>query len=102
MKKTALVATSILTMTLFHAANAQATDSDQRKSDRRGPPPFEKLDLDGDNGISLEEFSQHRIPHGDHDTVFGFIDSNADGMISQEELRSHKPPRRNRKAMQDS
>ena len=59
---------------------------------RRGPPPFSQLDLNGDNSITLEEFSQHQVPRGDHEHIFNRIDSNGDQLITELELTSHKPP----------
>ena len=44
--------------------------------------------------MTLEEFKQHPIPHGDHETLFNIIDSDGDGVINEQELSSHKPPRR--------
>ncbi|WDE13146.1 EF-hand domain-containing protein [Thalassomonas haliotis] len=75
------------------------TDGDYRQNDRnerRGPPQFSQLDLDGDNSVTLDEFSQQPIPHGDHETIFKHIDSDGDGIITELELTSHKPPRRPR------
>ncbi len=60
----------------------------------RGPPPFSSLDMDGNGLVTLTEFEQHDIPHGDHTTVFNDIDADGDGAISETELTSHKPPRR--------
>ena len=61
---------------------------------RRGPPPFSSLDLDGDSLVTLSEFEQHEIPHGDHSTVFSHIDADDDGAITETEFTNHKPPRR--------
>ena len=88
----------LLTLSLC-AQLSYAGDGDYGKNDRnerRGPPPFSQLDLDGDNSITLDEFSQHRVPHGDHETIFNHIDSDADGVITETELSNHKPPRKPR------
>ncbi|WDE04070.1 EF-hand domain-containing protein [Thalassomonas viridans] len=80
-----------------HLSLASGNDYGQNeRHERRGPPPFSQLDLDGDNGITLDEFSQHPIPRGEHETVFNHIDSNGDGTITETELTSHKPPRKPR------
>jgi hypothetical protein len=50
--------------------------------------------MDGNGLVTLTEFEQHDIPHGDHTTVFNDIDADGDGAISETELTSHKPPRR--------
>lgn len=42
--------------------------------------------------MTLEEFSQHEIPHGEHEEVFRMIDANGDGQVTEEEFLSHKPP----------
>ncbi|WP_281560786.1 EF-hand domain-containing protein [Thalassomonas sp. RHCl1] len=72
-------------------AYSYAQDQSQNNK-RRGPPPFSQLDLNGDQAISLEEFKQHQIPRGDHETVFANIDSNGDQQISEQEHLAHKPP----------
>ncbi|WP_281556461.1 EF-hand domain-containing protein [Thalassomonas sp. RHCl1] len=66
------------------------------RNERRGPPQFSQLDLDGDSSVTLDEFSQHPVPRGDHETIFNHIDSNGDGIITETELTNHKPPRRPR------
>ncbi|WDE11302.1 EF-hand domain-containing protein [Thalassomonas haliotis] len=77
----------------FMSSLAYSSALEQSQQDkRRGPPPFSQLDLNGDQAISLEEFKQHQIPRGDHETVFANIDSNGDQQISEQELTSHKPP----------
>jgi hypothetical protein len=61
---------------------------------RKGPPVFTEIDLDGNGSVTLEEFKQHEIPHGSHEEAFSHIDSNGDESISEDELKNHKPPRR--------
>jgi len=60
--------------------------SDKHGERRKGPPNFAVLDTDNDAQISLEEFSQHKLPHGDPSKVFSRIDINQDGYISESEL----------------
>ena len=64
----------------------------QPGSERRGPPPFSSLDLNGDGRLTLEEFRSHQIPHGDHDEAFSMIDANSDRIVTQSEFENHKPP----------
>lgn len=83
---------SVLSLVLTSSlAYSYAPEQDQQDK-RRGPPPFNQLDLNGDQAISLEEFKQHKIPRGDHETVFAKIDSNGDQQISEQEHTAHKPP----------
>jgi len=88
-----LVLASSGAMSLSNSVNDMDRES---KGDRRGPPPFSKLDLDSDGLITLEEFKQHKLPHGEHENVFKHIDANEDSVISKQEMESHKPPRRNK------
>lgn len=71
-------------------------EQNQQRGERRGPPAFTELDLDGDGSLTLAEFQEHKIPRGDHETVFNHIDSDSDGVISEDEMTNHKPPRRQR------
>jgi EF-hand domain pair len=65
---------------------------DRPDGERRGPPPFSNLDLNGDGQLTLDEFKSHKIPHGDHTDVFNTIDTNGDGVITEAEYTSHRPP----------
>jgi len=60
------------------------------------PPQFSSLDLDGDGAVTYAEFEQSKVPNNDHATIFGHIDANSDGVLTEQELTSHKPPRRER------
>jgi Ca2+-binding EF-hand superfamily protein len=50
------------------------------------------LDLNGNGVVTIDEFRQHPIPHGEHDEVFRRIDANGDGAITQAEFANHRPP----------
>ena len=94
---------SIAMATLTGTAYAQSdsprpySQSDQpctqdRQQKRFKKPRFADLDLDGDSFVTLSEFKEKPIPHGDHDTVFGHIDADGNGEITQSEFDSHRPP----------
>jgi|GEM_PF-551901 len=62
-----------------------------------GPPPrpsFSLLDTNSDGEITFDEFSAHKLPKGNHETVFPKIDKDSNRVISQEEFISHKPPKK--------
>ncbi|MEH6348014.1 MAG: EF-hand domain-containing protein [Bermanella sp.] len=77
-------------------ASAYSDNEGEDSGKRRGPPPFSELDLDGDASLTLEEFQQHQIPRGDHETIFNHIDADGDGVVTEDEMKNHKPPRRSR------
>ncbi|SFD27343.1 EF-hand domain-containing protein [Pseudoalteromonas denitrificans] len=85
------------------SVNVFADDNIDKKGDcdgRRGPPPFTKLDINGDGAITFDEFSKHKIPRGNHETVFSHFDTDNDGKISEHEFNDRKshPPRRQKRA----
>lgn len=86
-KLTALIALMVCATTTF--AQGQRGEGPKK-------PVFSEIDSDGSGGISFEEFSAKKPPHGDAETIFNNIDSNSDGYISEEELENHKPPRKQR------
>ena len=97
---TLIIISSILITSINTASATPVSDQEMKQrgnneqhSKRRGPPAFSELDLDQNGSITLEEFSQHKIPMGAHSDIFAKIDSNEDGSISKEELESHKPPK---------
>ena len=59
-------------------------------------PQFSTLDLDGDGSVTFAEFEQNKAPNNDHATILGHIDANGDGVLTEDELTNHKPPRRER------
>lgn len=84
-----------ITLTLLLVASSQLhAESNMEKRERpHSRPSFESLDLNGNKEIDLEEFSAHKIPHGDHETVFNYIDTDGSGVITNEEFVAHKPPK---------
>ena len=76
--------------------SAHAQDRGGRDMPRGEPPQFSSLDLDGDGSVTYAEFEQSDVPNNEHATIFGHIDANADGVLTEEEFTSHKPPSRNR------
>ena len=89
-----LLPATVLLSVMCGSVLAESCQGNSGSEGRRGPPPFSSLDLDGDGLVTLSEFEQHEIPHGDHSTVFSNIDADDDGAITETELTSHKPPRR--------
>ena len=87
----ALVSTQALA---YGNDNGNEAGEGDARGQRRGPPPFSELDLNADASLTLEEFQQHQIPRGDHETIFNHIDANADGVVTEDEMKNHKPPRR--------
>ena len=81
--------------TLMSQADAKGNNSDRKKHKQR--PSFVSLDADSSDSINFEEFSAHKIPFGDHQTIFDNIDSDNDGVITLEEYENHKPPQRKRR-----
>ncbi len=72
----------------------QAKSSEQGRNGPPQRPTFESIDINEDGEISLDEFSEQKIPHGDHETVFDLLDTDGDGVISSDEFDNHKPPQR--------
>ena len=85
----------VSTQALAYGSDNEAAEGEDR-GQRRGPPPFSELDLNADASLTLEEFQQHQVPRGDHETIFNHIDANADGVVTEDEMKNHKPPRRAR------
>ena len=82
-----------LAIVLSCSSSVLAEKGTENRRGHSGPPAFSSLDLDGSGAIDLNEFSQHKIPRGDHDTLFDQIDADGDGLIFENELESHVPPR---------
>ena len=82
---------TVVALTTVFTSHVQANNEREKGEHQR--PTFTSIDLNEDGIINSDEFSSHKIPHGDHDTIFASIDSNEDGIISQEEFENHKPPR---------
>jgi|GEM_PF-3248398 len=68
------------------------------KGQRPTPPSFSEMDTNGNGTVSLEEFSNTKLPPGlDASTAFGHIDSDGNGELSEQEVADFKPPRRAKK-----
>ena len=80
-------------------AIAQASEANMANEERKHfkKPRFSRLDLDGNSLVTLEEFQQKPIPHGDHEIVFAHIDANGNGEITEQEFDMHRPPERHRR-----
>lgn len=83
-----------MVIALSNQAFAKNKQSDENKPPR---PDFSTIDTNKDGDIDLDEFSSLRLPFGDHQTVFDSIDTDNNGIISNEEFKNHKPPRPPRK-----
>ena len=75
------------------ASQAYAFDNQQGRGQKPERPSFTSIDLNGDGEVDMDEFLQHELPHGYHQTVFSLIDGDADGVITEQEFTDHKPPR---------
>lgn len=93
--RTTICLTALLALCLS-SANAFAKGDSEGRGKRHKRPDFTTLDLNTDSVITLEEFSQHEIPRGDHETIFNHIDADGDGSITTQEFEDHKPPRKNK------
>lgn len=89
--KTLLIATATLLFTL--SMTSQAAPSDRMDGKRKQRPDFSTLDLNADGDIDFDEFSQHELPRGDHQTLFDILDADSNAVISEQEYTDHKPPR---------
>ncbi len=81
----------VITLLLAVSSQVQAKITIKNKERMHQRPSFESLDINSDTGISFDEFSSHKIPHGDHQTVFSLFDTDNNGVISKEEFVNHKP-----------
>lgn len=88
-----ILLTLAATLILSTSSLVQAKKTMQDK-EPRSRPCFSSIDTNGDGEVNFDEFSSHKLPHGDHQTVFNSIDSDANGIISHEEFVNHKPPQR--------
>ena len=91
---TSLIISSLLIIIM---GQAHAKNGSHEKRERPKRPAFTSIDLNQDGEVSFDEFSQHKIPKGDHETIFAIIDSNDDDVIDEGEFDNHKPARRNKR-----
>lgn len=82
----------VASLLIISSLNCYSRDENSQDDKRRGPPQFSELDLDSNGEISLEEFKEHKVPHGSSEDIFMLIDTDENGVISETELTSHKPP----------
>jgi len=89
-----------LALTISQTGFANNSQQDHSKKPKR--PCFSSIDTNEDGQINFTEFSNHKIPHGDHQQVFSLIDTNNNGEISKQEFNDHKPPRQKKRANQEN
>lgn len=87
----------ISSLFIISMGQAYANGGSHGKGERPQRPTFTSIDLNQDGEVSFDEFSQHEIPQGAHETIFEIIDSNNDDVIDEGELDNHKPTRRNKR-----
>jgi len=62
--------------------------------ERPKPPTFSEMDANGDGSVTFKEFSRIKLPARlDAISVFGQIDNDDDGHLSEQEVKSFRPPR---------
>jgi hypothetical protein len=84
---------AIVTTLLIVASSQAMAQKDTMQNKERPPrPTFESIDTNEDGDIDFEEFSAHKLPHGDPQTIFNDIDTDNNGIISNDEFVNHKPP----------
>lgn len=72
---------------------AAFSQADAKSNEQMPPPPsFTLIDANADGEIDFDEFFLQELPHGDHQTVFSEIDTDSNGVISEQEFADHKPP----------
>lgn len=94
-----MIYTRVIILTTLFIASVSAVQANNSKPTHKDPhqrPSFESIDTNNDGNINFEEFSSHKLPHGDHQTVFTSIDIDNSGVISQNEFNNHKPPHHNK------
>lgn len=97
------------------AAGVVASPGDEEREayyERRGPMPFEAMDLDGDGGVSADEYDRVRterqrvraeqgypMRRANQASQFGQIDRDADGSIDRDELSGWQAQRLQQRGM---
>jgi hypothetical protein len=75
---------------------AYAQDRGSKDKPEHKSPQFSSLDLDGDDPVSFEEFTQSDVPNDDYATISGHIDADGDGLLTEAELTNQRPSSRDR------
>lgn len=86
--------TLAIMLSISVTSQVQAKNSEHNQNRQHQRPSFESIDTNSDGEVNFEEFSSHKIPHGDPQTIFDSIDTDSNGIISNEEFTNHKPPQR--------
>ncbi|WP_426358192.1 EF-hand domain-containing protein [Pseudocolwellia sp. HL-MZ19] len=84
----------IIIATLLLTSIGQVYAKGDQRGERPQRPSFSSIDTNEDGEISLDEFKEHELPMGDHETIFEEMDSDGNNAIDEDEFDSHKPPRR--------
>ncbi|PJZ44942.1 calcium-binding protein [Leptospira brenneri] len=72
-------------LTFFVSVSVFAHDHEGHGKKGRGGDHFKKMDIDGDNKVSKEEWQKF------HDGIFTELDKDADGSVTSEEIKAfHK------------
>lgn len=85
-----LLSTVCLTLPLLTVAQPDRPP----RGERPEPLSFSQIDTDNSGDVTLDEFLQQKmLPPGDADAIFNEIDSNGDGVLSEQEMKDFKPPK---------
>ncbi|KGJ86486.1 EF-hand domain-containing protein [Colwellia psychrerythraea] len=96
-KITKTILLTLATTIIISASSLVQAKNTMQSKEPHPRPCFSSIDINGDGEINFDEFSSHKIPHGDHQTVFDSIDTDSDGIISNDEFVNHKPPQRKKR-----
>ncbi len=84
----------IIGFAMVVGVTTQAYAQDSQQNGPKGErPSFSSIDTDNSSDIDYDEFSAQTLPHGDPQTIFDEIDTDANGVLSAQEFNDYKPPR---------